>query len=77
MLIELTKENATLKADIDTQSIVVKQYEDLEPRYKAALDLLGEKTEQVEELKQDIEDMREAYKTQIQDLVTKINSFTK
>ena len=38
-------------------------------RYHASLELLGERTEQVEELKQDIADLKEMYRNQIVELV--------
>jgi hypothetical protein len=40
-------------------------------RYLACLDLLGEKTEEVEELKSDIDEMKRAFHQQIQQLLTK------
>jgi hypothetical protein len=35
--------------------------------------MLGEKTEQVEELEADIKDMKEAYRHQISELIVKLN----
>ena len=40
-------------------------------RYHASLELLGERTEQVEELKADIADVKEMYRNQIVELVGK------
>jgi hypothetical protein len=71
--VELTRENSKLKDNNDA----MRELQDIKVRHQAALEILGEKTELVEELKQDILDMKEAYKTQIQDLVAKINSLTK
>ncbi|KAJ3191188.1 TATA element modulatory factor 1 [Irineochytrium annulatum] len=46
-----------------------KEKAQLNNRFMAALELLGEKTEQVEELKADMEDVRNVYKTQVEDLL--------
>jgi len=48
------------------------QLQDLKQRYNTALELIGDKEEQVEELKADLEDMKLLYKTQINDLVCRI-----
>jgi hypothetical protein len=46
-------------------------------RYHAALEMLGERTEQVEELKADIADVKEMYRNQIVELVQKIDQLSK
>ncbi len=43
--------------------------QDLQARYSAALEMLGEKTEQVSELQADIADMKQVYRDQVQELV--------
>lgn len=50
------------------------QMDDLKKRYNAALELIGEKEEQLEDLKADIEDLKILYKTQISELLLKIES---
>lgn len=46
-------------------------------RYHAALEMLGERTEQVEELRADIADVKEMYRSQIVELVQKIDLLSK
>ncbi len=48
------------------------QLEDLTKRYHTLLELMGEKEEQVEELKADIIDVKALYRTQISELVEQI-----
>ena len=40
-------------------------------RYNTVLEMLGEKTEQVQELQADIDDMKLAFRNQIQELIGK------
>ena len=49
------------------------ELEKLNHRHQTALELLGEKEEQVEELKADLFDVKQLYKTQINELVSKLN----
>ena len=51
--------------------------EELTHRYNMALELIGEKEEQAEELRADIEDMKILYKTQINELVEKVERLSK
>ncbi|KAF9918410.1 hypothetical protein FBU30_000219 [Linnemannia zychae] len=44
----------------------------LKERHRAALEMLGEKTEEVQELKADILDVKEAYRDQINDLLSQL-----
>lgn len=44
----------------------------LQQRHKAALEMLGERTEEVEELKADIADVKEAYRDQINELLSQL-----
>jgi hypothetical protein len=46
--------------------------EDLTRRYNTLLELMGEKEEQVEELKADILDMKALYRNQINELLERI-----
>ncbi|KAF9978505.1 hypothetical protein BGZ65_006984 [Modicella reniformis] len=41
----------------------------LQQRHKAALEMLGEKTEEVQELRADLHDVKEAYRDQISELL--------
>lgn len=45
----------------------------LEERHNTTLDLLGERSERLNEMQQDIADMKELYTAQIEDLVTRLN----
>lgn len=47
---------------------------ELQTRYDAALELLGERTERVEELHQDIADMKALYKAQITELCAQLEA---
>ncbi|CAG8541179.1 307_t:CDS:10, partial [Scutellospora calospora] len=51
------------------------KFHDLNERYDTALELLGEKTEKVEELQADIQDMKDAYRSQITDLIAQLEKF--
>jgi chromosome segregation ATPase len=44
----------------------------LKDRHRAALEMLGEKTEEVQELRADIVDVKEAYRDQINDLLSQL-----
>ena len=46
----------------------------LQQRHKAALEMLGEKTEEVQELRQDISDVKEAYRDQINELLSQLET---
>ncbi len=46
----------------------------LRARHEKLLELMGERDEQVEELKADIQDMRQLYRTQIDSLVNEIEA---
>lgn len=44
-------------------------YQELQARYTAAVEMVGERDEQLEELQHDLEDMKQLYKQQIQALL--------
>ncbi|KAG4303292.1 hypothetical protein PCK1_000630 [Pneumocystis canis] len=54
-------------------SILEKELEKINKRYEQCLELLGEKSEKEEELKQDIKDMKELYSQQIEELIKKLD----
>jgi hypothetical protein len=56
---------------------VRKQIKDINQRYNTLLELMGEKEEQVEELKADIIDLKSLYKAQISELLEKIEILSK
>jgi len=45
---------------------------DISTRYHAALELLGEKTEEVEELRNDLQDVKQIFRDQVTELLDKI-----
>jgi len=46
----------------------------LQQRHRAALEMLGEKTEEVQELRADLHDVKQAYRDQINDLLARLES---
>jgi F0F1-type ATP synthase delta subunit len=48
------------------------EYQELEQRYAAAVELLGERDEQLEELAADLADVKQLYKQQIEALVAQL-----
>lgn len=68
-VLQLTVEMENLRKENMKMQGLEKQLRELEERYHASLELLGERTEQVEELKQDIADLKEMYRNQIVELV--------
>ena len=51
--------------DADALPTLQKEFEGLEKRYASALELMGERDEQVEELQADLEDVKQMYREQI------------
>jgi len=51
------------------------QLMELSHRYNTALELVGEKTEEVEEARADLQDMKQLYRTQVSDLLQQIEFF--
>lgn len=56
------------------QDAVMEQYKELQQKYDAMLQLYGEKVEEAEELRLDLQEAREAYKTQIDELSHRLES---
>lgn len=52
----------------------MEQFKDVQKKYDAMLQLYGEKVEEAEELKLDLQEAREAYKTQINELSFKLEN---
>lgn len=48
------------------------EYQELQQRYAAAVELLGERDEQLEELAADLADVKQLYKQQIEALVAQL-----
>ncbi|XP_022093565.1 TATA element modulatory factor-like isoform X2 [Acanthaster planci] len=68
-IVKLSNQNETL----DEQARLVPEYKrkliETETRYNAVLQMYGEKAEEVQELKLDLQDVKEMYRQQIEDLV--------
>ena len=74
-LVNLTRENDQLKSSIQhVDGSTLNNYAELEQKYLMSLEVLGEKTERVEELQQDIREMKEVYKAQVQELIDEVNA---
>ncbi|GAA5802253.1 hypothetical protein HPULCUR_007716 [Helicostylum pulchrum] len=65
----MSQELDTLRKQLKKSNQVETQYQELNARYQTLLELLGERTEEVEELKADLADVKEMYKSQILELV--------
>lgn len=62
---QLTTELAVLTAKVEEQSISLNKLSNLQKRYDALLQLYGEKLEESEELKLDLQDVKDMYKAQV------------
>lgn len=62
---QLTTELAALTAKVEEQSTSLTELTDLQKRYDALLQLYGEKLEESEELKLDLQDVKDMYKAQV------------
>lgn len=76
-VLDMTQEIEQLRKEVKKTNQLEEQYQQLNDRYQTLLELLGEKAEQVEELKADLQDVKEMYKSQIIDLVQKIDHLNK
>ncbi|KAK9324668.1 TATA element modulatory factor 1 TATA binding-domain-containing protein [Lipomyces orientalis] len=72
-IVELLRE-VKHKRDVDAKCTdLQKQMDDLRLREQTTLELLGEKTERVNELEDDVADLKMMYRQQIQELIEKVN----
>lgn len=62
---QLTTELAALTVKVEEQSASLAELADLQKRYDALLQLYGEKLEESEELKLDLQDVKDMYKAQV------------
>ncbi|KAI9486009.1 MAG: TATA element modulatory factor 1 TATA binding-domain-containing protein, partial [Benjaminiella poitrasii] len=72
----ITQEIEQLREQVKTKNELEQQYQQLNKRYQTLLELLGERTEEVEELKADLQDVKDMYKSQIVELVQKIDQLS-
>ncbi|KAI3463325.1 hypothetical protein Pfo_019988 [Paulownia fortunei] len=71
-LVKLTAECEKLRAEAATLPGIRAELEALRRRHSAALELMGERDEELEELRADIVDLKEMYREQVNLLVNKI-----
>ncbi|KAI8351551.1 TATA element modulatory factor 1 TATA binding-domain-containing protein [Blakeslea trispora] len=76
-VLSLTQELDQLRKQVRQTRDLQERYQQLDSRYQTLLELLGERTEQVEELKADLADVKEMYKSQVIDLVQKLDQLKK
>jgi len=68
-LVSLSNLVEELQENMASYASMKKNYQEMESRYNAALQLYGEKVEEADELRMDLEDVKQMYKQQIQQLV--------
>ncbi|XWS11943.1 hypothetical protein CRYUN_Cryun37aG0048300 [Craigia yunnanensis] len=73
-LVKMTEQCEKLKAEAATLPGIRAELEALRRRHSAALELMGERDEELEELRADIVDMKEMYREQVNLLVNKMFS---
>ncbi|GER52420.1 golgin candidate 5 [Striga asiatica] len=71
-LVKMTAECEKLRAEADTLPGIRAELEALRRRHSAALELMGERDEELEELRADIVDLKEMYREQVNLLVNKV-----
>ncbi|XP_055954478.1 TATA element modulatory factor isoform X4 [Patella vulgata] len=70
-LVNLTNHNEELQDQLKEYPELLTNFKELDGRYNAILQMYGEKVEETEELRLDLEDVKEMYKQQINHLLTK------
>uniref|UniRef100_A0A2D4IFH7 TATA element modulatory factor 1 TATA binding domain-containing protein n=1 Tax=Micrurus lemniscatus lemniscatus TaxID=129467 RepID=A0A2D4IFH7_MICLE len=73
-LVKLTNQNDDLEEKIKEIPKLHAQLRDLDQRYNTILQMYGEKAEEAEELRLDLEDVKNMYKTQIDELLKQRHS---
>lgn len=71
-LVKLTEESEKLRAEASHLPSLRAELEALRRRHSSALELMGERDEELEELRNDIADLKEMYREQIDLLVNKV-----
>ncbi|KAG5190906.1 TATA element modulatory factor 1 TATA binding protein [Tribonema minus] len=70
----LGRRSAELEAALSTLPDTVEQAQELARKNNVLLELLGEKEEEVEQLLEDLEESRAAYKTQLEELMQQVQA---
>ncbi|KAM7254654.1 hypothetical protein ACFE04_004034 [Oxalis oulophora] len=71
-LVKMTEQCEKLRTDASSLPSIRAELDALRRRHTAALELMGERDEELEELRADILDMKEMYREQVNMLVTKV-----
>ncbi|XP_066291468.1 TATA element modulatory factor-like isoform X2 [Branchiostoma lanceolatum] len=71
-LVSLSSQNQDLLTQVEQVPTLSEKVKNLEQRYNAMLQMYGEKAEEADELKMDLEDIKAMYKQQISDLLSKM-----
>lgn len=58
-----------IKEKLTSQEVTTSQFNELQEQYDAILQMYGEKVEETEELQLDLQDVKDMYRTQIDDLL--------
>lgn len=58
-----------MKEKLDTHDTLAAQFSGLQEKYDAVLQMYGEKVEEYEELQLDLQDVKDMYRAQIDDLL--------
>lgn len=72
-MVNLSNNLENIKEQMKEYPELQKNYQNLNIEYNALLQMYGEKTEETEELKLDLQDVKEMYKLQIEDLIKRSN----
>jgi len=67
----LSKDNSKLQRQNKELQLLKRRHTELESKYEVLLDLLGEKSEELDALQQDMESLKASYKAQLEQLVPK------
>ncbi|XP_052782552.1 TATA element modulatory factor-like isoform X1 [Mya arenaria] len=69
-LVDLSNQNDELEEKLKDFPLLETQYKELDGRYNALLQMYGEKVEEADELKMDLQDVKDMYKAQINHLLS-------
>ncbi|KAG0224554.1 hypothetical protein BGW41_005049 [Actinomortierella wolfii] len=76
-LVKVSMELESLQGAATRAPALEQELKQLQERHTAALELLGEKTEEVQELKADLADVKEAYRDQLNELLGQLEGYRK
>ncbi|KAK2152748.1 hypothetical protein LSH36_320g05005 [Paralvinella palmiformis] len=68
-LVSLTNQNELIEDQLKEYPEFIQKYKDLDQRYNALLMMYGEKVEEAEELRLDLQDVKDLYRAQIDELL--------